>query len=151
MKWLSFQKTIAGERHLFDQFVDRTLNRQSTQTDVFGTGTQVEHRHSLSAYTALVTQVLQRVVFAKMLGDDFQTCRPAVLRVHLVFDREEFEHKGESISRDSVGALFLRLGFQVIEQLLDQLLSLGDDLDLALCFEVERQFPTEIGLHSIRE
>ncbi len=139
------------ERHLFDQFVDRTLNRQSTQTDVF------RHRYSgrastlPSAYTALVTQVLQRVVFAKMLGDDFQTCRPAVLRVHLVFDREEFEHKESRLVGDSVGALFLRLGFQVIEQLLDQLLSLGDDLDLALCFEVERQFPTEIGLHSIRE
>jgi len=60
------------ERYLIDQIVDRTFDGQRPQTDILCPCAQIEHRDSFSTNAALITQVLERVVFPEMFGDDFQ-------------------------------------------------------------------------------
>ena len=67
------------ERHLTDQLVDRTFDRQCPQADILCASTQVKHRHSLSANTALIAQILQRIIFTEIFCNNLQRRRPCSL------------------------------------------------------------------------
>ena len=79
-----FPKHDGREGYAVHHIVDGTLDGQCAQSDALRTRAQVEQRNALFGDAAAVAHILQRIVFAEMLGNDFQRGRPAILRIHLI-------------------------------------------------------------------